>query len=153
MGPGKDRAQAIEVLITRIDKDLPLPSHAHEGDAGLDLFSAEDVSLKPGERALVATGIALAIPEGFAGYVQPRSGRAVKEGLGIVNTPGLIDSGYRGEVRIATINLDLENPIHIRRGEKIAQLVILPVPKVTLREVADLPSSERGTGGFGSSGA
>ncbi len=153
MGLDQDRVNTIEVLITRLDGDLPLPAYAHDGDAGLDLLSAEDVSLKPGERALVPTGIALAIPEGFAGYVQPRSGRAMKEGLGLVNTPGLIDSGYRGEVRVAAINLDSESAIDIRRGEKIAQLVILPVPRVTLKEVHELPESERGTGGFGSTGA
>ena len=143
---------SIRVQIKRLDKGLPIPGYAHEGDAGIDLFAAEDVSIKPGERALVRTGISLAIPEGFAGYGQPRSGRAINEGLSIVNTPGLIDSGYRGEVKVAAINLDPDNVIHIRRGEKIAQLVVLAVPKTELIEVEELPPSVRGKGGFGSTG-
>lgn len=142
----------IQVQIKRLDKDLPMLAYAHEGDAGIDLISAEDLSLKPGERALVRTGISLAIPFGFAGYVQPRSGRAINEGLSMVNTPGLIDSGYRGEVRVAAINLDPDNVIHIRRGEKIAQLVILAVPITAFVEVEELPPSSRGEGGFGSTG-
>lgn len=142
----------VQVFITRLDKDLPLPGYAHDGDAGIDLLSAEDVSVKPGERTLVRTGISVAIPEGFAGYVQPRSGRAMSEGLSMVNTPGLIDSGYRGEVKVAAINHDPENAIDIRRGEKIAQLVVIAVPGVALVEVDELPVSKRGAGGFGSTG-
>lgn len=144
--------EKIRVQVRRLDPDLPLPSYAHEGDAGLDLYSATDATLKPGERAAISTGIAVAIPEGFAGFVQPRSGRAVKEGLGMPNSPGLIDSGYRGELRVAVINLDLDQPLHIRRGEKIAQMVILPVAAVELIEVQKLPESPRGGGGFGSTG-
>lgn len=142
----------IEVLVERLDSGLPLPAYAKPGDAGLDLFSTEDVSIKPGQRALVATGIALAIPEGYAGYVQPRSGAAIKLGLGLLNSPGLIDSGYRGEVKIIAVNLDPDETIDIKRGDKIAQLVVLQVPTVTLKEVATLPESERGAGGFGSTG-
>lgn len=140
----------IRLQVRRLDPDLPLPQTAHPGDAGLDLLAAEDASLKPGERRLVPTGIALAIPDGHAGYVQPRSGRAWNEGLGIVNSPGLIDSGYRGEISVIAINLDPEETIHIRRGDKIAQLVVIPVPPIEIEEVAELPPSERGSGGFGS---
>lgn len=144
--------EKLRVQVQRLDPDLPLPSYAHEGDAGLDLYSATDASLKPGERAAIPTGIAVAIPEGFAGFVQPRSGRAVKDGLGMPNSPGLIDSGYRGELRVAVINLDLDQPLHIRRKEKIAQMVILPVTAVELIEVQKLPESSRGGDGFGSTG-
>lgn len=142
----------MRVPIKRLDPSLPVPSYAREGDAGLDLLAAEDVSIKPSERALVPTGVALAIPEGHAGYVQPRSGLAIQKGLGLINSPGLIDSGYRGEVRIALINLDPDSVIHISRGDKIAQLVILEVPEVSLFEVEELPESKRGSGGFGSTG-
>ena len=142
----------MRVPIKRLDPSLSLPSYASEGDAGLDLPAAQDVTLKPGERALVGTGIALAIPPGYAGFVLPRSGRAVKEGLGVVNGPGLVDSGYRGEVKVAAINLDSYEPIHLRRGEKIAQLVIQRVEQAELEEVSELPPSGRGEGGFGSTG-
>ncbi|CAN5742875.1 hypothetical protein BH18ACT15_BH18ACT15_11800 [soil metagenome] len=138
--------------IKRLDRDLPLPSYAAEGDAGLDLPAAHDVTLKPGERALVGTGIALAIPAGYAGFVLPRSGRAVKEGLGVVNSPGLIDSGYRGEIKVAAINLDPYEPIQVARGDKIAQLVVQPVEQAELMEADELPTSGRGDGGFGSTG-
>jgi dUTP pyrophosphatase len=140
-----------ELLVHRIDRDLPMPERSHPGDAGLDLRSAVDVVLAPGERATIPTGIALAIPEGYAGFVQPRSGAASKQGLGIVNSPGLIDAGYRGEVRVIAINLDA-TPIEIERGDKIAQLVLLAVPEIGVREVAELPSSARGERGFGSTG-
>jgi dUTP diphosphatase len=142
----------VRVPIKRLDPSLSLPSYASEGDAGLDLPAAQDVTLKPGERALVGTGIALAIPPGYAGFVLPRSGRAVKQGLGVVNGPGLVDSGYRGEVKVAAINLDSYEPIHLRRGEKIAQLVIQRVEQAELEEVSELPPSGRGEGGFGSTG-
>ena len=141
------------VLIRRLDPSLPLPSYAVAGDAGMDLCSAVDVVLKPGERCRIATGIAVAIPEGYAGFVQPRSGLAARTGLGFVNSPGLIDSGYRGEIQVVAINLDWQEPIEIRRGDKIAQLVILPVPQATLAEVEHLPASDRGDGGFGSTGS
>ena len=128
-----------------------LPRHAYEGDAGLDLSACERVVLEPGERALVATGVAVAIPAGYAGYVQPRSGLAIEQGITIVNTPGLVDSGYRGELRIILLNTDRERAFAIEPGMRIAQLVILPVPPVELRVVDELPESERGERGFGSS--
>ncbi|TMK41116.1 MAG: dUTP diphosphatase [Actinobacteria bacterium] len=137
------------VLIRRLDPTLPLPSYALAGDAGMDLRSAVDVVLAPGERCRIPTGIAVAIPDGHAGFVQPRSGLAARTGLGFVNSPGLIDSGYRGEIQVVAINLDRQDPIDIRRGDKIAQLVILPVPQVALAEVEELPASDRGAGGFG----
>jgi len=142
----------IEIPIQRLDEGLPLPEQAHPGDAGFDLRATIDLVLLPGERALIPTGIAVAIPEGYAGLVQPRSGLAAKHGLGLVNAPGLIDPGYRGEVKVIAINLDTKEPFEIHRGDKIAQLVIYPVPAVTLSEVKELPGSERGTAGFGSSG-
>lgn len=142
----------MDLQIKRLDGGLPLPCYAHEGDAGMDLFSAEAVRLGPFERALVPTGIAVAIPEGYAGFVQPRSGLAVRQGLGIVNTPGLIDSHYRGEIKIIVINLDPEVPIEIARGDKIAQLVIQPVARCALVEVSELDETARGEGGFGSTG-
>ncbi len=138
--------------ITRLDRELPLPRYAHDGDAGLDLFSAEDVVLKPFARSLIPTGIAVAIPEGYAGFVQPRSGLAIKQGLSLVNTPGLIDSHYRGEIKIIAINLDPDSDISLKRGDKIAQLVIQPVARVQLLEVDELDSTARGEGGFGSTG-
>jgi dUTP pyrophosphatase len=140
------------VLVKRLDPDLPLPAYAKRGDAGLDLLSAEDLTLKPGQRAAIATGIAVAIPTGYAGLVHARSGRALNEGLGLANAPGLIDSGYRGEIKVVLVNLDPSEPIYVKRGEKIAQLVIQPVEQVTLEEVESLPVSERGEGGFGSTG-
>jgi dUTP pyrophosphatase len=128
-----------------------IPARAYAGDAGLDLSSCERVELGPGERALVATGLAVAIPEGFAGFVQPRSGLAAKHGISIVNTPGLIDSGYRGELRVNLLNTDLRRPFTVEFGMRIAQLVLVPVPLVEPVEVDELPASERGVRGFGSS--
>jgi dUTP diphosphatase len=130
-----------------------LPRHAYPGDAGLDLSACERVMLEPGERALVPTGVAVAIPPGYAGYVQPRSGLANEHGITIVNSPGLVDSGYRGELRIILLNTDRERPFEIEPGMRIAQLVLLPVPSVELRVVDELPESERGERGFGSSAA
>ena len=130
-----------------------LPRHAYAGDAGLDLSACEPVVLEPGERALVATGVAVAIPPGYAGYVQPRSGLAIEHGITIVNTPGLVDSGYRGELRIILLNTDREHAFAIEHGMRIAQLVIVPVPPVEVRVVDELPESERGERGFGSSAA
>lgn len=138
--------------ILRLDPELPLPAYAHEGDAGLDLYAATSISLQPFERALVPTGIAVAIPEGHAGFVQPRSGLAARSGLSLVNTPGLIDSHYRGEIKVIAINLDAHTPIDIARGDKIAQLVIQPVARVSLAEVDELDATVRGEGGFGSTG-
>ncbi|MGN0072042.1 MAG: dUTP diphosphatase [Atopobiaceae bacterium] len=139
--------------IKRLDENVELPSYAYEGDAGLDLRSAEDVVLKPFERCLVSTGLAIAIPDGYAGFVQPRSGLALREGLSMANTPGLIDAHYRGELKVCAINLDPEREIHIVKGERIAQLVIQKVPRVSLMEVDSLDETDRGAGGFGSSGA
>ena len=142
----------ISLPIKRIDPAVELPSYAYAGDAGLDLRSNEDVTLAPHERRLIATGLAIAIPEGYAGFVQPRSGLALKKGLSMANTPGLIDSHYRGELKVCAVNLDDEHPITIERGERIAQLVIQRVPVVELVEVDELDETDRGTGGFGSSG-
>jgi dUTP pyrophosphatase len=131
---------------------VELPSYAYEGDAGLDLRAAEDVLLRPFERHLVSTGLAVAIPDGYAGFVQPRSGLAIKQGLSILNTPGLVDAHYRGELKIIAINLDPSTPIQIHKGDRIAQLVIQSVPNVRLVEVEELDATDRGSGGFGSSG-
>jgi dUTP pyrophosphatase len=141
-----------EILIRRVHPDAVLPERAHPGDAGLDLRSVVDVSLRPGERATIPTGLAVAIPDGYAGYVQPRSGAAARQGLGLVNSPGLIDAGYRGEIKVIAINLDPAELIEIRRGDKIAQLVVLAVPELPVREVDELPGSARGERGFGSTG-
>ena len=138
--------------IKRLDPELPLPAYAHEGDAGMDLYAAADVTLQPFERALIPTGIAVAIPEGFAGFVQPRSGLAIKRGLSLVNTPGLIDSHYRGEIKLIAINLDPTQPLRITRGEKVAQFVIQTVERAVLTEVDELDATARGEGGFGSTG-
>jgi dUTP pyrophosphatase len=145
-------SRAVRLEIKRIDPELPMPAYAHEGDAGLDLYAAESVTLEPFQRRLVPTGIAIAIPEGCAGFVQPRSGLAVRHGLSLVNTPGLIDSHYRGEIKVIVINLDPETPIDIRRGDKLAQLVIQPVVRAQLTEVDALDETVRGEGGFGSTG-
>jgi dUTP diphosphatase len=142
----------IEVQVTRLREDAVLPGRAYRGDAGLDLVACERHELAPGERALVSTGIAVAIPEGYAGFVQPRSGLAAKHGITIVNTPGLVDSGYRGELRVNLLNTDPASAFVVEPGMRIAQLVVVPVPHVELSEVDELPASERGTGGFGSSG-
>jgi dUTP pyrophosphatase len=142
----------VRLQIRRLDSDLPLPSYGRTGDAGLDLLAAEDVSLPPRERAAVRTGVAVAIPEGFAGFVHARSGRALREGLALVNAPGVVDSGYRGEIKVIVVNLDAEAALHIKRGDKIAQLIVQPIQTVDLDEVETLPRSERGEGGFGSTG-
>lgn len=142
----------MELRVKRLDSGLPLPSYAHDGDAGLDLYSAADTVLSPGTRELVPTGIAVAIPDGFAGFVQPRSGRAVRDGLSFVNTPGLIDSHYRGEIKVIAVNLDPSRDLMIARGDKIAQLVLQRVERATLVEVDDLGETARGEGGFGSTG-
>ena len=145
------------LAVVRLDRDLPMPSRAHEGDAGVDLCSALDVELAPGKRALVPTGIAVAIPHGMVGLVHPRSGLAARVGLSIVNSPGTIDAGYRGEIKVALINLDLETPIVVHRGDRIAQLLVQRVELPELVEVtsfdeAGLADTSRGDGGHGSSG-
>ncbi len=142
----------IEVRFKRLDPSVELPSYAYDADAGLDLRSNEDVVLRPLERRLVSTGLAVAIPRGFAGFIQPRSGLAYREGLSMANTPGLIDAHYRGELKVCAVNLDAEKDIRIERGERIAQLVIQRVPQVHLVEVEELDETDRGAGGFGSSG-
>ncbi|HCH80767.1 MAG: dUTP diphosphatase [Actinomycetota bacterium] len=143
----------LDLPVLRLDPDLPLPAYARAGDAGIDLVAREDVTLAPaGGRALVATGIAIALPEGYAGLVQPRSGLAFKHGVTVLNTPGLIDSGYRGELKVCLINHDPTEPFEVTRGERIAQLVVQAVEHVTFVEVDTLDDSERGDKGFGSSG-
>lgn len=143
----------MEIPITRIDSDLPLPAYAKEGDAGADLVANENVMLPPaGGRALIPTGVAIAIPEGYAGFVQPRSGLAAKHGVTCLNTPGLIDSGYRGELKVLLVNTDPETPFEVVKGERIAQLVIQRVESVEFIEVEALSDSDRGSGGFGSTG-
>jgi dUTP pyrophosphatase len=141
----------IELPIQRLRPDAVVPARAYNGDAGLDLSSCERVELAPGERALVPTGLAVAIPDGYAGFVQPRSGLAAKHGISIVNTPGLVDSGYRGELLVNLVNSDPRESFVVEPGMRIAQLVILPIPELDLVEVDELPESERGVRGFGSS--
>jgi dUTP pyrophosphatase len=140
------------VQVVRLDPGLPLPAYAHPGDAGADLLTGVDVSLAPGERCLVPTGIALAVPEGYVALVHPRSGLAARHGLSIVNTPGTIDSGYRGEVKVLLVNLDPHQPVELARGDRIAQLVLQRVEHAVFREVEVLPGSARGAGGYGSTG-
>jgi len=141
----------IELLFRRLHPDAVLPERAYEGDAGLDLVACERVELAPGERAVVGTGVAVAIPEGHAGFVQPRSGLAARHGISLVNTPGLVDAGYRGEVRVIVLNTDAREAFVIEPGMRIAQLVVLPVASVEPVEVDELPATERGVRGFGSS--
>lgn len=141
-----------EVQIHRLDPDLPLPSYAHPGDAGADLMTAVDVTLAPGERAMVPTGVAVALPPGHAGFVHPRSGLAARCGLSIVNAPGTIDAGYRGEIKVVLVNLDPREPVTLRRGDRIAQLVVQRVEKVRFVETDALDDTARGAGGYGSTG-
>jgi dUTP pyrophosphatase len=142
----------VEVLLRRLDPDVPLPAYAHPGDAGADLVTTMDVELGPGERALVPTGIALALPEGYAAFVHPRSGLATRHGLGVVNSPGTVDAGYRGEVKVVLVNHDPRRPVRLARGDRIAQLVVQRVEYARFREVETLPGSARGVGGHGSTG-
>ena len=142
----------VDVLITRLDPELPLPAYEHPGDAGLDLRARADVSLAPGARALVPTGIAIALPAGYVGLVCPRSGLALRHGIGLVNAPGVIDAGYRGEIAVILVNHDLQATVELTRGDRIAQLVVQRVEVARLVEVSDLPGSHRGMGGFGSTG-
>ena len=143
----------VELAVRRLRDDAVLPSPAYAGDAGLDLVACERRELGPGERAVVRTGVAIAIPPGYAGFVQPRSGLAARHGITIANSPGLIDSGYRGEVQVVLLNTDRRETFTVEPGMRIAQLVLLPVPHAELREVDELPESERGSRGFGSSHA
>ena len=146
MSPGPD------VLITRLDPDLPLPAYEHPGDAGMDLRSRIDVTLAPGERQLVPTGMAIALPDGYVALVCARSGLALRHGVGLVNAPGVIDAGYRGEIGVILVNHDATTPVTLSRGDRIAQLVIERVERARLVEVSELPGSHRGEGGFGSTG-
>lgn len=142
----------MRVEIVRLDPGLPLPAYQRVGDAGLDLHAGQDASIAPGGRAVVGTGIAVAIPPGFAGLVTPRSGLAARLGLSVVNAPGVVDSGYRGEIKVILINHDPVDVIEVRRGDRIAQMLVVPVSTVELVEVSSLPDSERGAGGHGSTG-
>ena len=143
----------IELPIQRVRPDAVVPSRAYAGDAGVDLAAIERIELGPGERAVVPTGLAVAIPDGYAGFVQPRSGLASRHGITIVNTPGLVDSGYRGELMVVLHNTDRDEAFVVEAGMRIAQLVVLPIPEVELVEVEELPATERGGRGFGSSAA
>jgi dUTP pyrophosphatase len=142
----------VEVLVRRLDPDLPLPTYAHPGDAGADLVTAQDVELAPGERAMVPTGVAIALPDGYAAFVHPRSGLAHRFGVGVVNSPGTVDAGYRGEIKVLLVNHDRSATVRLRRGDRIAQLVVQRVEHVRFVEVPELPVSARGTGGYGSTG-
>ena len=138
--------------VKRLDPGLPLPAYQHAGDAGLDLHAAESIKLGPGERAVIGTGIAIAIPPGFVGLTAPRSGMAARVGLSTVNAPGVIDSGYRGELKLILVNLDPNEPLAIERGERVAQLLVVPVANAQVSEVDELPPSDRGDAGLGSTG-
>jgi dUTP pyrophosphatase len=159
-GPGPwpspgDRVVAVdapELPVRRLDPDLPLPAYAHPGDAGADLRAAEEAVLPPGGRAVVRTGLAVAVPDGYAAFVHPRSGLAARHGVTLVNTPGTIDAGYRGEVRVVLINTDPTEPFTVHRGDRIAQLVVQPVARARFLDVGELPGTPRGDGGFGSTG-
>jgi dUTP pyrophosphatase len=149
---GNADADRVQILIQRLDPGLPLPSRAHPGDAGTDLFAAADVELAPGQRAMVPTGIAIALPDGYAAFVHPRSGLAARHGVTLVNAPGTVDAGYRGEIRVTLLNTDSDHPVRFQRGDRIAQLVIQRVAVPVFTEVQTLPGSARGDGGFGSTG-
>ena len=142
----------VEVLIRQLDPDLPLPQRAHPGDAGSDLYAAADLYLEPGQRAMVGTGVCIALPAGYAAFVHPRSGLAARHGVTIVNAPGTVDAGYRGEIKVILLNTDATQPVSLHRGDRIAQLVVQRVEHVSFREVTALPGSARGEDGFGSTG-
>ena len=142
----------VRIEVQRLDPDLPLPSYAHPGDAGADLVATSDITLKPGERGLVGTGIAIALQDGYAAFVHPRSGLAAKHGVTLVNAPGTVDAGYRGEIKVCLINLDPRAEVTLRRGDRIAQLIIQQVEKARFVEVTSLPGSARGDQGHGSTG-
>jgi dUTP pyrophosphatase len=152
MPPVNAEPDRVPVLIQRLDPGLPLPERAHPGDAGADLFAAEDVVLAPGQRAVVPTGVAIALPDGYAAFVHPRSGLAARYGVTIVNAPGTVDAGYRGEIRVTLLNTDADSPVRFQRGDRIAQLVVQRVERPVFHEVERLPGSARGDGGFGSTG-
>jgi dUTP pyrophosphatase len=142
----------VDVLLTRLDPDVPVPGYEHPGDAGADLVTTVDATLAPGERTLLPTGVAIALPPGYAAFVHPRSGLAVRHGVALVNAPGTVDAGYRGEIKVSVINLDATRAVSFRRGDRIAQLVIQQVARGRFHEVERLPGTARGEGGFGSTG-
>ena len=142
----------VDVLVRRLDPDVPLPSYAHPGDAGADLVTTTDATIAPGERVVLGTGLAVALPDGYVGFVTPRSGLAARHGLGMVNSPGVLDAGYRGEIKLTLVNHDPREPVALRRGDRVAQLVIQRVERAAFREVGELPASDRGAGGHGSPG-
>lgn len=142
----------LDVAVRRLDPEVPLPAYAHPGDAGCDLVTTVDAVVPPGERVVLPTGLAIALPEGYAAFVHPRSGLAARHGIGIVNAPGTVDAGFRGEVQVVLVNHDRREPLTLRRLDRIAQLVVQRVEQVAWREVQDLPGSARGTGGHGSTG-
>ncbi len=145
-------ADRLTIAVRRLDPGLPLPAYAHPGDAGADLYAAVDVRLDPGQRATVPTGLAIALPDGFAAFVHPRSGLAARHGVTVVNAPGTVDAGYRGEIRVTLLNTDTDTPVTIARGDRIAQMVIQRVERAEFVEADTLPDSVRGAGGFGSTG-
>ncbi|MBK8446351.1 MAG: dUTP diphosphatase [Micropruina sp.] len=145
-------SESVEVPLVRLDLGIPAPRYAHDGDAGADLATADDVVIEPGERVLVRTGVALALPPGWVGLVHPRSGLATRHGLTIVNAPGTVDAGYRGEIKVCLLNTDQRHAVSLRRGDLIAQLVVQRVARAVFVEVDELPSSQRGAGGHGSTG-
>lgn len=147
-----DAVDVVDVLLLRLDPELPVPQPAHPGDAGVDLCTAVDAEVAPGERVLLPTGLALALPDGYAGFVHPRSGLATRSGLTVVNAPGTVDAGYRGEISVGLVNLDRVGTVSLRRGDRIAQLVVQRVARARFHEVERLPGSARGAGGFGSTG-
>ncbi|MEU9759912.1 dUTP diphosphatase [Streptomyces sp. NPDC047985] len=142
----------VDVLIRRLDPEVPIPAYGHPGDAGVDLVTTESAELAPGERAVLPTGVSIALPDGYAAFVHPRSGLAARCGVALVNSPGTVDAGYRGEIKVIVINLDPREPVRFERFDRIAQLVVQQVEKVRFHEVAELPGSARGEGGFGSTG-
>lgn len=145
--------ESVDMLIVRLDPDLPLPAYALPGDAGFDICSRVDVTLAPGERVVVPTGLALALPDGYAAFVHPRSGLAARHGVTVVNAPGTIDAGYRGEVQVCLLNTDLRETVAVRRGDRIAQIVVQRVVRAVMHEAERLPDSHRGQGGYGSTGS
>ncbi|MFJ5235049.1 dUTP diphosphatase [Kitasatospora sp. NPDC088391] len=142
----------VDILIRRLDPEIPLPAYEHPGDAGADLRTTVDAELQPGERVLLPTGISIALPDGYAAFVHPRSGLAVRCGVALVNAPGTVDAGYRGEIKVIVVNLDPREPVVFKRGDRIAQLVVQQVEKARFHEVGELPGSVRAEGGFGSTG-
>lgn len=142
----------VDVLLQRLDAQVPMPTRAHPGDAGVDLCTTQDATLQPGDRALLPTGVAIALPSGYAAFVHPRSGLAARYGVSLVNAPGTVDAGYRGEIQVCVVNLDRATPVTFTRGDRIAQLVVQRVEQVRFHEVAVLPGAQRSTSGFGSTG-